>query len=49
MFKPQKIKVQTADNFDIVDIIKQVSEAVGQSGISAGAVILFNGSGEYAH
>lgn len=42
MVKTEKIKVRTKGNCDIVDITPQVTEAAARSGISEGAVILFN-------
>jgi len=47
MVETKKIKVQTKGDCDIVDTAEQVSEAVVQSGIIAGAIILFNGSVEH--
>ncbi|MHC4529819.1 MAG: secondary thiamine-phosphate synthase enzyme YjbQ [Planctomycetota bacterium] len=42
MVKTEKIEAQTKGNCDIVDITKQVTEALAQSGICEGTVTLFN-------
>lgn len=42
MVKTERIKVKTAGNCDIVNITGQVSEAIGQSDITAGTVTVFN-------
>ncbi len=42
MVKTEKIQVRTAGDCDVVNITEQVSKAIGQSGISEGAVTLFN-------
>ena len=42
MVKTETIKVKTKGNCDIVNITEQVSEVAAQSGISEGAVTLFN-------
>jgi secondary thiamine-phosphate synthase enzyme len=42
MVKTERIKVKTAGNCDIVNITEQVSEAIGQSDITAGTVTVFN-------
>ena len=42
MVKTEKIQVRTKGNCDVVDITGQTAEAVAQSGISNGAVTLFN-------
>jgi thiamine phosphate synthase YjbQ (UPF0047 family) len=42
MVKTKKLKVQTAGNCDIIDITKQVSETIAESGISDGIVTIFN-------
>jgi secondary thiamine-phosphate synthase enzyme len=42
MVRTEKIDVRTKGNCDVVDITGQAAEAVAQSGISDGAVTLFN-------
>lgn len=49
MVKAKKTKVQTNNDCDVVDVTEQVNKAIKQSGISTGAVILYNGNGEHAH
>jgi len=42
MVKTEKIKVQTKGNCNIVNLTKQVNEAVRKSGIKEGNVVVFN-------
>jgi secondary thiamine-phosphate synthase enzyme len=42
MVRTENIKVQTKGNCDIVNITSEVSKAVAKSGISVGAVVVFN-------
>ena len=42
MVETKKIEVQTEGNCDIVDITKQVGEAIRRSGIVSGIVTVFN-------
>jgi len=42
MIKTQKLRVKTKGNCDIVNITEETIEAVAQSGILSGTVILFN-------
>ncbi|MHC4665970.1 MAG: secondary thiamine-phosphate synthase enzyme YjbQ [Planctomycetota bacterium] len=42
MVKTKKINVKTKGNCDVADITAQAAEAVAQSGISDGTVVLFN-------
>ncbi|MHC4062558.1 MAG: secondary thiamine-phosphate synthase enzyme YjbQ [Planctomycetota bacterium] len=42
MVQTKKINVKTKGNCDVIDITGQATEAVAQSGISDGTVVLFN-------
>ncbi len=42
MVKTKKIKVKTKGNCDVVDITRQVSKVVAESGIAEGTATLFN-------